>query len=31
MKMSLLNVENLKVYYSTKKGPVKAVDNILRL
>jgi len=28
MKMSLLNVENLKVYYSTKKGPVKAVDNI---
>jgi len=26
--MSLLNVENLKVYYSTKKGPVKAVDNI---
>jgi peptide/nickel transport system ATP-binding protein len=28
MKMSLLNVENLKVYYSTKKGLVKAVDNI---
>lgn len=26
--MSLLNVENLKVYYSTKKGPIKAVDNI---
>lgn len=26
--MSLLNVENLKVYYFTKRGPVKAVDGV---
>jgi peptide/nickel transport system ATP-binding protein len=26
--MSLLNVENLKVYYFTRRGPVKAVDGV---
>ncbi|MDH5482353.1 MAG: ABC transporter ATP-binding protein [Candidatus Bathyarchaeota archaeon] len=26
--MSLLNVENLKTYYFTKRGPVKAVDDV---
>jgi peptide/nickel transport system ATP-binding protein len=26
--MSLLEVENLKTYYYTKRGPVKAVDNV---
>jgi peptide/nickel transport system ATP-binding protein len=26
--MSLLEVENLKTYYFTKRGPVKAVDNV---
>lgn len=26
--MSLLNVENLKTYYFTKRGPVKAVDGV---
>ncbi|MEM2466385.1 MAG: ABC transporter ATP-binding protein [Candidatus Bathyarchaeia archaeon] len=28
MKTSLLNVENLKVYYFTRRGPVKAVDGV---
>jgi len=27
-KTSLLNVENLKVYYFTRRGPVKAVDGV---
>ena len=26
--MSLLNVENLKTYYLTNRGPVKAVDDV---